>query len=529
MPRRYQIGIVVLVIIGIVIIRHVASPSGAEPADTSGTSHVKVETVANLSSEAGPLQVVGSVTSLNRATILAQTSGEIVYLGNSAGDHVYAGSVIGQFENSSQRAAVTQAEGAYDAAAAALAKATSTTAANSGISSSQAETAATNAASSLATALHVAFAALDNAIRTRADVLFIDPQGAKPTLQPFVVPDAQLVINIQNERLKLNDVLKDAEQAALPGTNVDIVSRTASILNDSQQVILFLNNLLAALNQAVGSGDISASTIATYQTSVGTARTEVVSAVSSVTTAKGAYDAAIANAETAANSANLGTQNDVAAAQAALKSAQGSLDAARSNLEKTIIRSPISGTIVSLPVTQGDYVSAYSPVAVVSNPSALYVDTRVTPDDAKTLTVGGEAVISGSTRGVITFISPAIDPLTGKIEVKVGVRDEKSALTDGESVTVALSRTRGIPSSGGQAQITVPIKALKISPEGPLVFTVSTSSTLTAHPVTVGSILGDRVIVLSGLLLDMHIVTDARGLSSGETVIVDAEASSTAP
>lgn len=529
MPRRYQIGIVILIIVAILAIHYFSSPAVVEPSDTSGTSHVKVATVADLASETGPLDVVGTVTSLHRATILAQTSGEVVSLSRSVGDYVYAGSIIGQFENSSQRAAVIQAEGAFEAAGAALAKATSTTAQNSGITSAQASTAATNAAASLATALHVLYVALDDAIRTRADVIFINPQSSKPTLQPFVVPDAQLVINIQNDRLALSDVLSDAEQSALAGSNTNIIQRTESILKDSQTVIAFLNNVISALNQAVGSGDISASTISTYQTSVGTARTEVVTAIANVTTAKTAYDAAIAGAQTAANSAGVGTQNDVAAAQASLKSAQGSLDAARASLEKTIVRSPISGTIVSLPITQGDYVSAFTQVAVVSNPSALYVDTQVTPDDAKTLVIGAPATIAGLTDGVITFISPAIDPLTGKIEVKVGVSSGKDdLLTDGESVTVALSRAHKTPSSGGDTQLSIPIAAIKMSPEGPLVFTVSTSSTLMSHPVALGSILGNQVVVLSGLSLDMQIVSDARGLSDGETVIVD-EPSQTMP
>jgi len=68
----------------------------------------------------------------------------------------------------------------------------------------------------------------------------------------------------------------------------------------------------------------------------------------------------------------------------------------------------------------------------------------------------------------------------------------------------------------------IPIAAAKITPKGPVVFTVS-SSTLTAIPITLGTILGDQVTVLSGLTSDADIVTDARGLSTGEVVVVDSE------
>ena len=97
------------------------------------------------------------------------------------------------------------------------------------------------------------------------------------------------------------------------------------------------------------------------------------------------------------------------------------MQAAEANLEKTIIRSPISGTIVSLPITQGGFVSSFAQVAQVSNPGALEIDAYVTADDAKTIAVGGKAVISGTVQGVIVSIAPAIDPTTGKILVKVGI------------------------------------------------------------------------------------------------------------
>ncbi len=512
------IGVVVVVIVAALGVRALSRPAPAQDQTTSGISHVKVESVAALSVEGGPLPVVGTVTSQSQASILAQTSGEIVSLSRSIGDYVSAGAVIGSFENSSQQAAVTQAEGAYEAAQAAAAKASGTTATNSSISSTQAATAAANAQASLQSALQSAYASLDDAVHTKSDALFNNPRTATPTLQPFTIPDSQLVITIQNERVALEATLKDASEAG-SGTN-DIDARATSMLADTRAVTAFLNDLLRGLNQAVPNNYISAATIAADQASIGAARTEANAALTSVTAAKSSYDAAAASAASAQNSATGGTESDIAAAQANLKSAQGTLQAAKANLEKTIIRSPISGTIVSLPVTEGDYVSAFSPVATVSNPGALYVDVYVTPDDAKTISVGNSAQIDGATTGTITFIAPAIDPTTGKIEVKVGISGAASALTDGETVPVTLTRSIA-PSTQKTGQITIPIVAVKILPGGPAVFEVTASSTLKADPITLGSILGDRVVA-SGLTGDMQIVTDARGLSNGQTVIVDA-------
>ena len=63
---------------------------------------------------------------------------------------------------------------------------------------------------------------------------------------------------------------------------------------------------------------------------------------------------------------------------------------------------------------------------MISNPGALEVDTYVTSDDAKTLAIGGKAVIDGSVNGTIVFIAPALDPSTGKIEVKIGISGDQS-------------------------------------------------------------------------------------------------------
>lgn len=523
MPVPYLIGGTVVIVAALGFgIRHFTASVPEAPVD-AGIPAVQLSTVGDLSAQAGPLSVVGTVKSRSQATILAQSSGELTSLTASIGDHVGAGQIIGQFENSSQRAAVTQAQGAYEASQAALTKASGTTAANSGVTAAQASTAAQNAATSLSVSFRSTYASLDDAVHTKADTLFANPNSATPKLLGFTIPDTQLVANIESERLALNATFKDADNASDPAAEGDPDQRASRILDDARQVGLFLEDMIAALNQAVPNNNFSAATIAADQATLAAARSEVVAAVSALTTAKGAYDAARAGATTASNSATQGTESDIAAAQANLKSAQGALDAAKAALEKTIIRSPISGTIVSLPVTQGDFVSNFAQVAIVSNPGALYVDAQVTPDDAKTLSVGNPATVENAVPGTITFVAPALDPSTGKIEVKVGLTGSQGTLTDGEAVSLSLGRNRSAAAKS-QAQIAIPIVSIKVTPAGPVVFTVDASSTLAAQPVQLGSILGDRVVV-TGISPDTEIITDARGHSAGEKVLV---ASSTA-
>ena len=132
-PLYFIIGIAAIV--GVTIATRGILSKTTTPIVGQMVPHVRVSSVADLSSQTGPLTVVGTVKSLNQANILAQTSGEIVSLSRSIGDTVSAGGVMGSFENSSQRAAVLQAQGGLDAANAALAKASGSSAANSSITS----------------------------------------------------------------------------------------------------------------------------------------------------------------------------------------------------------------------------------------------------------------------------------------------------------------------------------------------------------------------------------------------------------
>jgi multidrug resistance efflux pump len=477
---------------------------------------VQTATINELATQAGPLGVVGTVKSRSQATILAETSGQITSLSRTIGDRVAAGTVIGQFENASQRAAVTQAQGAYDAAAASLAKLQGSTAANTTITSNQASTAAQNAGAALTNALRSAYATLDDSIHAKADSLFVNPNSALPHLQSFTIPSSQLVSDIENGRIALNATLTDAE-AASAGTDLD--ASATRMLADARVVQTFLDSMIAAMNQAVPNNYFTSAQISTNQATLSGARSAVLAAVSGITGAKSAYDAAVSGAQTASNTATGGSASDIASAQAGLKSAQGSLDAARANLAKTIIRSPISGTIVSMPVTQGDFVSNFAQIAIVSNPGALYVESQVTQNDASTLSVGNAATIESSYPGVITFVAPALDPSTGKIQVKVGFTGSQGSFSDGEAVSVSLNRNKSAVTTTKNKTTAIPIVAVKITPAGPVVFSVSASSTLIAQKVALGSILGDKIVV-SGIPNDLEIVTDARGRSAGEHVLM---------
>jgi multidrug efflux pump subunit AcrA (membrane-fusion protein) len=299
---------------------------------------------------------------------------------------------------------------------------------------------------------------------------------------------------------------KSASATISASSNLEAeISRTQ---DDLRAVLTFLDGLLQTLNVAVPDSVVSDSDIAGYKTLASGARTSINAALASLTAA----DQALKNAHTGASGGN-------SSSAAALKQAEASLASARATFEHTVIRSPISGTINSLPLKLGDYVQIGTPVLTVANNDALEVVTYVTEADARELKVGSIAAISGNVQGTVTRVAPAIDPTTKKIEVRIGITSNSASLVNGQSVTINL---RQATSTQMQAptRLIIPLSAVKIGVDDMVVFTLAQDMTLVPHAVVLGTLMGDRVEITGGLTPDMQIVVDARGLRPGEKVVV---------
>ncbi len=116
LPRYKQIVAVVGTLSIVVIAVRILPTATKTDEGEVQTKQVVVATVADLSNNTQPVPLVGSVTSVNEAIVRAESSGRLTRVYKKLGDYVSAGSVIGEFENSLERAAVLQAQGAYESA-----------------------------------------------------------------------------------------------------------------------------------------------------------------------------------------------------------------------------------------------------------------------------------------------------------------------------------------------------------------------------------------------------------------------------
>ena len=251
------------------------------------------------------------------------------------------------------------------------------------------------------------------------------------------------------------------------------------------------------------------------------ARASVASARSAVSGARQglaqAESAAITTSFAESKTVTGARPEDVALAEASVIQARGAVAAAQATLERALIRTPIAGTVSTLSVSVGDFVSAFESIAVVVNPGALELEAFVTSEALSRVEVGMPVSIAGGYRGMVTSRAPGLDPATKKARVTVSVPEEAD-LVNGSFVEITLEGSETQVSTS-TADLFVPITAIKVLPRGFALFTVN-DGTLVSIPIEEGPIVGSNMLIQTPLESTLRIVTDVRGLSEGDTVTI---------
>lgn len=481
--------VVAIAVVGILIsvLRSDVEETVREPR----TPLVEVATVLSLSSDKASLPILGRVQSQTEATILTEAQGQIVRVNYELGDFISAGAIIAEISNASERASVAQAQ-------AALAEL-----------ESQSARSRTTTYSEAANAYRSAFITADDAILSKTEPFFTNDRSQFPQLLLAVISDEEL----EEGRAAITDILRDWESDLESfTTGDDILPLLAQAREDLSFIETFLNNLTNAANRQTDASS-AISITDTDRANLQAGRTAVSSELDALISIENDLR------QTLPGDAPGGTGE----LESQIQVAEASVSAAFAALEKTIVRAPISGTINMLELERGDFVGTFEEVVTIANNNALEVEAFITEGDRTGIAVGNSAIIDGEFQGVITRIAPALDPQTKKIEVKIGIEDENAELTSGESVEVLIERgdaTFELPEEG---PFPIPVSALKITSTDIIVFTVGAENKLVPHSVTVGSLVGEKIFVESGLTPEMEIVLDARGLKEGQEVSTNAQ------
>ena len=194
-----------------------------------------------------------------------------------------------------------------------------------------------------------------------------------------------------------------------------------------------------------------------------------------------------------------------AAAAAALGSAQAGLESAQANLAKATLTAPMSGTVLSVGVEEGDSVtSAGADLFVIADLGGFEVTANFAESDIVGIEEGQEvnvdfdALPEESTTGTVTEVGLVgqVDPSGGTLttyEVTVSVDNPPAKLRVGMTaqINIITDQTPGV--------VAVPVAALNIEGDQTVVNVLEADGTIRAVYVETGVEGGAFVEIVSGL------------------------------
>lgn len=207
---------------------------------------------------------------------------------------------------------------------------------------------------------------------------------------------------------------------------------------------------------------------------------------------------------------------DYANAQAQVLVAKAALTTATTNLDRSIITAPFSGTIGISQVRMGALVNPGTTlINTISSTSPIAVDFAISEREIQRFTnlqksTAKDSLISlllpdGTAYphpGKIVAIDRAVDRTTGTILVRASFSNPDGALRAGMNTSIRLLN------QSEELQLTIPYKAVTEQLGESSVFVLTDSSTVSQRGIQLGLKYDDRVVVTSGLEVGEKVVTD---------------------
>jgi len=206
-------------------------------------------------------------------------------------------------------------------------------------------------------------------------------------------------------------------------------------------------------------------------------------------------------------------------AQSTLESAKAELGRAREALDDTELRARAAGVITARSLELGQVVQAAQSVftlaqdgerdAVFDVPESMFFGD--VERGRVSLALVSDAAVTAT--GNVRETSPAVDPKSSTLRVKVSIQDPPAAMTLGSAIA-------GSAATKSAAEITLPWTALTAVGSKPAVWVVDhKTKTASLKPVIVGAYEARAVLIKEGLEAGDRVVVDGgKLLSSGQPV-----------
>jgi len=211
-------------------------------------------------------------------------------------------------------------------------------------------------------------------------------------------------------------------------------------------------------------------------------------------------------------------RQDLVAATARRDRDRAAVAEGEARLDRSVVRSPVRGTVVERAIDPGEVAPPGAPVATVQDDGRLKIEVSVPDTEIGRIGVDGRATIRVDARpgeripARVRYVAPSADPVTRTFPVELVVGSTDAGLRPGLVVRAEMER--------GQVDgaVAAPLEALVVGVDGTVAFVVEDCR---AHrrPVRTGGSEGDTVLVLEGLSVgDELVVQGQRDLGDGQRV-----------
>jgi RND family efflux transporter MFP subunit len=196
------------------------------------------------------------------------------------------------------------------------------------------------------------------------------------------------------------------------------------------------------------------------------------------------------------------------AAQAQFDQAQAQLTGQGNQVAYTALVADVSGVVTAVDAEVGQVLAAGTPVVRIAQDGARDVVFAVPEDKLQTMRVGVQALVklwAGNTtqQATVREVAASADPVTRTFSVKLAL-DAKDAAPLGATVSV----TAAALGQGGAALLKLPTSAFLRDGSHSAVWVLdSASMTVKLTPVEIATADGNEVVVRSGLVPGMQVVT----------------------
>ena len=214
-------------------------------------------------------------------------------------------------------------------------------------------------------------------------------------------------------------------------------------------------------------------------------------------------------------------EQSLKAAGGQLASARGKYQGAEAMLSYSDIRSPIDGVITDRPLYPGEMASSSTPLLTVMDISSVIAKAHIPEADAAALRKGDKATISApgleDVEGVVSLVSPALDPNSTTVEIWVQAKNPKRQLRPGVAARIAIT------AQTVRNAVAIPAAALLDTQSGEAqVMVIDAEGRAHRRAVKTGIDAGGEVQILSGLKVGEEVVTQgAYGLPDNTKVKVE--------